>query len=67
MLGKVYSSLGYWGNIAIDFMIDKNGTVYVGESNVRRSWPIYMHNFAERIYGKGYYNDHHIKNVYVEN
>lgn len=51
-LGKAYSALGYTGNIAIDFLIDKKGVVYVGESNVRRGWPIFVHNFTELMHGK---------------
>ncbi len=51
-LGRVYSNLGYWGNIAIDFLVDKKGVVYLGESNVRRCGYIFIHNFAAYIHGK---------------
>lgn len=45
-LGKVYSELGYCGNINIDLLLDKKRVVYVGESNVRRSWPIFANNLG---------------------
>jgi hypothetical protein len=66
-LGKVYASLKYCGNIAIDLFIDKKSNIYVGESNVRRSWPMFVHNFVERMHGKNYLNNYHIRNNSIFN
>lgn len=59
-LGEAYSSMGYRGNINIDCHIDKKGIVYVGESNVRRSASVFVHNFATYMQG-----DQYSKNCYL--
>jgi hypothetical protein len=29
-LGNIYSKMGYRGSVSLDFLVDKNNTVYVG-------------------------------------
>jgi len=51
-IAEQYREAGYRGYFDVDFIIAKNGSVFVTESNVRRTGGTYVYHLAQRLIGK---------------
>ncbi len=58
-LGNEYFIRGYRGNFDVDCHIDKNGKIWIAESNIRRTGGTYAYNVAVSLFGKDKFNDHY--------
>ena len=50
-VGREYAQYGYRGYFDIDFALAKDGTVYVTESNVRRTGGTHVYHMAKKLFG----------------
>ncbi len=53
-IAEQYAAEGYRGYFDVDFVAAKNGTMYVTESNVRRTGGTYVYHVAEHLLGKDF-------------
>jgi len=59
-IAEQYASNGYRGFFDVDFVAARNGTMYVTESNVRRTGGTYVYTVAEYFLGKDFMYQAHI-------
>ena len=55
-LGKIYSREGYRGYFEVDFVAGKDGSLYVTESNIRRTGGTHVYNLGVGLFGEGFVN-----------
>lgn len=55
-VGKEHAELGYRGWYDTDFILAKDGNLYLTETNVRRTGTTYMVDLARRLFGNGWEN-----------
>lgn len=53
-IGEQYAAAGYRGYYDVDFVAGKNGTMYVTESNVRRTGGTYVYHTAVKLFGRDF-------------
>ncbi len=53
-IGERYAQAGYRGYFDVDFVAGKNGTLYVTESNVRRTGGTHVYNTAYHLFGRDF-------------
>jgi len=53
-IAERYASAGYRGYFDVDFIAGKNGTLYVTESNVRRTGGTHVYNTALKLFGRDF-------------
>lgn len=53
-IAEQYAAEGYRGYFDVDFVAAKNGTMYVTESNVRRTGGTYVYHVAENLLGRDF-------------
>ncbi len=53
-IANLYASLGYIGYFDIDFIVDKNGTLFITESNVRKTGGTHAYILATQIFGPNF-------------
>lgn len=56
-IAEKYSSYGYRGYFDVDFIVAKNGNIYVTESNVRRTGGTHVFCAARYLFGKDFTHD----------
>jgi len=56
-IGEKYSQTGYRGYFDLDFIVARNGKVYVNESNVRRTGGTHVFETAKELFGKDFMYD----------
>lgn len=54
IIGKWYWELGYRGFFDIDFVVSKDGGIYVAETNTRRTGGTHTYDLARHLFGSGY-------------
>jgi hypothetical protein len=53
-LGKIYAKLGYRGYFDVDFINAEDGTMYLTESNVRRTGGTYAYEATKKLIGENF-------------
>lgn len=53
-IGEQYVRQGYRGYFDVDFVVGKNGEIYVTESNVRRTGGTHVYHTAVQLFGKDF-------------
>lgn len=61
-IGEEYSKMGYRGYFDVDCIAGKNGTVYVTESNTRRTGVTFGYKIAKELIGSDFLSDSYIIN-----
>ena len=54
IIGRWYWELGYRGFFDIDFIISKDGGIYVVETNTRRTGGTHTYDLARHLFGNGW-------------
>lgn len=54
IIGKWYWELGYRGFFDIDFVVSKDGGIYVAETNTRRTGGTHTYDLARHLFGNGW-------------
>ncbi len=57
IIGKWYWELGYRGFFDIDFVVSKDGGIYIAETNTRRTGGTHTYDLARHLFGKGWENE----------
>jgi hypothetical protein len=59
-IAEQYRAAGYRGYFDVDFVAAKNGTMYVTESNVRRTACTHAYHVAKKLFGEDFLYDTYI-------
>lgn len=57
IIGQRYQALGYRGFFDIDYVVAKNGTIYVVETNPRRTGGTHVYDLAKHLFGDSWEHD----------
>ena len=57
IIGKWYGELGYRGFFDIDFIVSKDGGIYVVETNTRRTGGTHTYDLAKHLFGNEWKNE----------
>lgn len=66
VFGRTLATLGYRGFFDIDFIVDKDQTVYAVESNLRRTGATHVHAIGQQLFGHGYENHMYLRSADVD-
>ncbi len=55
-VGDRYYALGYRGYFDVDFIIGKDGNLYMVETNMRRTGGTHVHDFARHLFGEQWFD-----------